>query len=73
MKAFFNYLTIISAIIMITSILLQARGSSLGAAFGGAGDFHGSRRGSEKVLYNATIIAATVFVLSVILSILASS
>lgn len=72
MKALFNYITIVSAITIITTILLQSRGSSLGAGFGG-GDtaLYRTKRGTEKVLYYATIVAGVVFVLSVILSILA--
>lgn len=72
MKLLFNYITIISGIIVITTILLQSRGSSLGAGFGG-GDtaLYRTKRGTEKVLYYATIITGVIFVLSVILSILA--
>ncbi len=70
MKTLFNYLTIISAIFMITAILLQARSSSLGAGFGGDTSFTHTRRGAERVLYLSTIGAGVVFVLSIILSIL---
>lgn len=71
MRALFNYITIISGILMIISILLQSRGSSLGAGFGGDTSFHTTRRGAEKVLYHFTIGAAVIFAVSVILSILA--
>ncbi len=69
-KALFNYITFASAILLITSILLQARSSSLGAGFGGDTSFVHTKRGAEKVLYYATICFAIIFVLSVILSIL---
>lgn len=71
MKALFNYITVITAIIIITMVLLQSRGSSLGASFGGgdAGAYR-TRRGAERGVYYATIGAAVVFVLSVLLSIL---
>ena len=52
-------------------ILIQSRGQSLGATFGGDTNFYRSRRGAEAVIFNATIVFAVVFVLSVILSILA--
>jgi preprotein translocase subunit SecG len=42
-------------------ILLQAKGSSLGGIFGGDGAVYKSKRGVEKTLYNATIVAAIVF------------
>ena len=70
MKSLFNAITIISAILMILFILIQTRGQSLGAAFGGDTSFYRSRRGAEAVIFNATVVLGVVFVLSVILSIL---
>jgi len=70
MRNIFNILAIISAIIMIACILIQNRGASLGAAFGGESEFYGDRRGAEKVIFYITIITAVIFVLSIILSIL---
>lgn len=71
MKNLFNWITIISAVLMILTILIQNRGQSLGAAFGGDTSFYRSRRGAEAVIFNATIVLAIIFVLSVILSVLA--
>ena len=70
MKNLFSALTVISAALMILFILIQSRGQSLGAAFGGDTSFYRSRRGAEAVIFNATIVTAVIFVLSVILSIL---
>ena len=70
MKNLFNAITIISAILVILFILIQSRGQSLGATFGGDTNFYRSRRGAEAVIFNATIVFAVLFVLSVILSIL---
>ena len=50
---------------MILLILLQQRGASLGAGFGGSGELNIERRGLEKSLYNATIVVAFVFVISI--------
>ncbi|HEX7259532.1 MAG TPA: preprotein translocase subunit SecG [Candidatus Saccharimonadia bacterium] len=71
MKSLFNYITIITSIIIITTVLLQSRGSSLGASMGG-GDSEGyrTRRGAEQGIYYTTIGAGFIFVLSVLLSIL---
>jgi protein translocase SecG subunit len=66
----FNIITIISALFTMLFILIQSRGQSLGATFGGDTNFYRSRRGAEAVIFNATIIFAVLFVLSVILSIL---
>ncbi|HUC20512.1 MAG TPA: preprotein translocase subunit SecG [Candidatus Polarisedimenticolaceae bacterium] len=71
MKSLFNYITVISAVTIITTVLLQSRGSSLGASFGG-GDSEGfrTRRGAERGIYLTTVGAGFIFVLSVLLSIL---
>jgi len=66
----FNVVTVISAVFMILFVLLQTRGQSLGATFGGESSYYRSRRGAEAVIFNATFIFAVIFVLSVILSIL---
>ena len=73
MRSLFNTITIISALIMIATILLQSRGSSLGSAFGGENNFYRTRRGAEKIIFNTTIVMAVVFVMSIILGILAKS
>jgi preprotein translocase subunit SecG len=51
------------AISMVASILLQARGAGLGAAFGGDSSVYRSRRGIEKRLFQFTIVLAVLFVL----------
>lgn len=56
-----NYSIIASSIVLITTVLLQARGSSVGTMFGGGGgESYRSRRGLEKTLYYTTIISAIV-------------
>lgn len=59
-------ITIASAVLMILCILLQARGASLGAGFGSSGELFTTRRGLDKSLYEATIVLAVVFVLSIV-------
>ena len=58
--------TIVSAVLMVLSILLQARGASLGAGFGSSGELFTTRRGIDKSLYEATIVLAVLFVLSIL-------
>jgi preprotein translocase subunit SecG len=58
--------TVVSAILMILTILLQQRGASLGAGFGSSGELYTTRRGIDKNLYEATIILAVIFVLSIL-------
>lgn len=55
---------IIISLLLMTFILLQAKGTGLGAAFGGGGEFYRSKRGVEKILFYATIFTAILFLLS---------
>jgi len=48
--------------LVITTILLQARGTGLGAAFGGEGNVYRTKRGIEKRLFQATIVFSILFV-----------
>jgi preprotein translocase subunit SecG len=57
-----------SACLMILSILLQARGASLGAGFGASGELFTTRRGIEKNLYDTTIVLAVIFVASILVN-----
>lgn len=52
---------IVLAVILIALILLQQRGTALGGAFGGSGDFYGTKRGAEKFVFRATIVVAFLF------------
>jgi len=56
-----DILIIIVAILLIISILLQQRGSGLGAAFGGEGNVYMAKRGAEKVIFWASIVLAIIF------------
>lgn len=67
--SFYNYLTIGSAILMTILILVQTRGASLGAGLGGAGEINTTRRGTDKTIFQITIVTAVVFTLSLILSV----
>lgn len=55
---------VVISIFLILSILTQQRGSGLSATFGGQGGFYTSKRGAEKVLHNATIVLAALFLLN---------
>lgn len=65
--------TIVSAVLMIAAILLQQRGASLGAGFGGSSELYTTRRGLDKNLFEVTIILAVTFVLSILVSIILPS
>lgn len=54
---------IIVSVALMISILLQARGASLGSVFGGTGAVFKTRRGIDKLLFNSTIVFAVLFTL----------
>lgn len=66
-----NYITIISVILLTLLILVQTRGASLGAGLGGGGEVNTVRRGSDKTLHQLTIILVVVFAGSIIIGIVA--
>ena len=63
---------IVISVLLGTTILLQQRGSGLGAAFGGEGNIFRTKRGLEKGLFYVTIALACLFfgvaILNIILS-----
>lgn len=56
-----SIIQLVSAVLLIISILLQNRGTGLGSAFGGEGNVYRTKRGMESVLFKATIALAAVF------------
>lgn len=62
--------TLVSGILSILFILLQARGASLGAGFGSSGELFTTRRGVDKSLFEATIVVVAIFVLSILINLL---
>jgi preprotein translocase subunit SecG len=61
---------IVLSIAVVVFILLQARGAGLGSAFGGssAGSVFKTRRGVERLIFNATIVFIVLFALISVLS-----
>jgi preprotein translocase subunit SecG len=69
MDGVFRIVTLVSALLLVLFILIQSRGASLGAGFGGSSEIHVTRRGVDKTVHQITIILALVFALSIILGI----
>jgi preprotein translocase subunit SecG len=66
----YNYLTLGSMVLMTLLILVQTRGASLGAGLGGAGEVNTTRRGTDKTIFQLTIVCALIFSLSLILGVI---
>ena len=63
MKNILIVVQIIISISLITLILLQAKGSGLGSAFGADAGFYRSKRGVEKLFVYLTVILVVLFFL----------
>lgn len=61
MKTVFLLLQIVSALGLVTLILLQSSKGGLGSAFGGGGEFYRTKRGAERIVFVATIVMAVLF------------
>lgn len=66
----YNYVTIISTVLVIILILIQTRGASLGAGMGGGGEVNIVRRGSDKTIHQITIILVVIFAGSLLLGVI---
>lgn len=64
-----NYITIITAVCIVFLILVQTRGASLGAGLGGGAEVNTTRRGTDKTIFQITIVLAMIFAGSLILGI----
>ena len=57
-----NIIEFVVSVMLIIVILMQTRGSDMGAIFGGGGgSTFRSKRGTEALLFNATIVLGTIF------------
>jgi preprotein translocase subunit SecG len=63
----YDYVAFGAMLLMSLLILIQTRGASLGAGLGGAGDVNTTRRGTEKTIFQLTIVCALIFSLSLII------
>ena len=70
MNTVLYYLQLAVSVILIILIAIQQRGAALGSGFGGGGEVYSTKRGAQKKIYYATIVAATVFLVLGVLYIL---
>jgi len=65
-----DIIQISAAILLVIAVLLQNRGTGLGAAFGGEGNVYRTKMGFEKFLFKATIVLAAIFFIVAFLNVL---
>ena len=65
-----QFVMIGSAVLLVVAIILQQRGATLGAGFGASGELYTTRRGVDKSLFEATIVLAVIFVVSILAGLL---
>jgi len=70
MNTILFYLQIAISIILVVLIAIQQRGAALGAGFGGGGEIYSTKRGAQKKIHYATIVATTIFLVLGVLNIL---
>mgnify|MGYP001051154601 CR=1 FL=1 len=63
MQTAYSVAQIILSILLVVLILLQAQGTGLGSTWGGGGETYHTRKGVEKIIFVATIVAIFIFVL----------
>ncbi|MFA5127174.1 MAG: preprotein translocase subunit SecG [Patescibacteria group bacterium] len=61
MKNILYIAQIILSILLIVTILLQQKGSSLGMTFGGDSAVYRTKRGAEKFIFRLTIVLVVLF------------
>jgi len=66
----YNYITIASMVLLTFLILIQTRGADLGAGLGSSGEINTTRRGTDKTIFQITIITAIVFAVSLLLGVI---
>ena len=65
-----NIIQIVVSVLLMLAILIQNRGTGLGAAFGGEGNIYRTKRGAEKILHIATIVMAVIFMATAFLNLI---
>lgn len=61
---------LVSMGLMTFLILIQTRGADLGAGLGSSGEINTERRGTDKTIYQLTIILAVIFNLALVFSVI---
>ncbi|MBT4517044.1 MAG: preprotein translocase subunit SecG [Candidatus Komeilibacteria bacterium] len=61
MKNIIYIIQIVVSILLMITVLMQQKGSGLGAGFGGENSVYRTKRGAEKFIFRFTILLAVLF------------
>jgi protein translocase SecG subunit len=64
MKTVIVVVQIVTAILIVISIVLQQKGTGLSGVFGGSSNYYQTRRGAEKFMFYVTVFSAFLFFLA---------
>ena len=70
MENIFLIIQVVISILLTILILVQNKDGGLSAVMGGGQSFQATKRGTEKVIYNVTIVLAVLFLVNVIVIVL---
>ncbi len=68
MKEIIPFLQIFISVLLVAAVLLQQGGAAMGSAFGEGEGFHTEKRGSEKFLFQASIVLGVAFITIAVLN-----
>ena len=70
MENIFLIIQVVISILLTILILVQNKDGGLSAVMGGSQSFQATNRGTEKVIYNVTIVLAVLFLVNAIVIVL---
>jgi protein translocase SecG subunit len=70
MLALLSIAQIILAVLLVVSILVQQRGTTLGGAFGAETSIYRTRRGAERYFFLSTVVLAILFFTTAVLNLI---
>ncbi len=69
MELILTIIQVVVGVLLVAAVLLQQKGSGLGAAFGGSNAVYTTRRGADLVLFKVSIALSILFFVVALLSI----
>lgn len=68
--SFYDIVALVTALLIILLVLVQTRGASLGAGLSSSAEINITRRGTEKTIFQLTVVTAIIFTGSLLMGII---